>query len=75
MIARRSSWLLRGSLLLPISFAIGFSNFHIALFRPETPEESIRDIVRAAFAIMGLLCVWFVPFSLIRDHSRLRKSH
>jgi hypothetical protein len=75
MIGRRSSWLLRGSLLLPIGLAIGFYNFHIALFRPETPKERILDVVSAAFGIMGLLCVLFVPFSLIRDHSRLRKSH
>ena len=72
MMSRRSAWLLRGILLLPIGLAI-ISNFHIFLFRPETLREILADTVSFILGLIGLLCAIFAAIFLIRDFSKLRR--
>ena len=73
MTSRRSAWLLRGILLLPIGFAIAILNFHIFLFRPETLREILVHAVSFILGMIGLLCAIFAAISLIRDFSKLRR--
>ena len=75
MMIRRSAWLLRGILLLPIGLAIAISNFHIFLFRPETPRELLVDAVSLVLGLIGLRCTIFAPISVIRDFSKLRRYY
>jgi hypothetical protein len=75
MMSRRSAWLLRGILLLPIAFAIATSNFHIFLFRPETQREILADAVRFILVLIGLLYTIFAAISRIRDFSKLRSYY
>jgi len=73
MMSRRSAWLLRGILLLPIGLAIAIANFHIFLFRPEALREILVHAVSFILALIGLLCTIFAALSLIRDFSKLRR--
>jgi tellurite resistance protein TehA-like permease len=75
MMSRRSAWLLRGILLLPIALAIAISNFHIFLFRPETLREILVDAVSFILGMIGLLGTIFAAISVIRDFSRLRRYY
>jgi len=75
MMGRRSAWLLRGILLLPIGLALAISNFPIFLFRPETLREILVHAVSFILALIGLLCTIFAPISLIRDLSKLRRYY
>ena len=75
MMSRRSAWLLRGILLLPIGLAIAISNFHIFLFRPETLREILVDAFSFILVLIGLLYTIFAPISLIRDFSKLRRYY
>jgi hypothetical protein len=75
MMTRRSAWLLRGILLLPMALAITISNFHIFLFRPETLRETLVDAVSFILGLIALLCTIFAGISLIRDFSKLRRYY
>jgi hypothetical protein len=75
MMNRRSAWLLRGILLLPIGPAIAISNFHIFLFRPETPRTILVSAVSFILGRIGLRSRIFAAISLIRDFSKLRRYH
>ena len=75
MMSRRSAWLLRGILLLPIGLAIAIANFHIFLFRPETLRETLKVAVSFILALIGLLCTIFPAISLIRDFCKLRRYY
>jgi hypothetical protein len=72
---RRSAWLERGILLLPIGVAIAIANFHIFLFRPETLRKILVDAVSFILGRIRLLCAMFAPISLIRDFSKLRRYY
>jgi hypothetical protein len=75
MTNRRSAWLVRGILLLPIGLAIAISNFYIFLFRPETLRKILVDAVSFILGRTGLLGTIFAPISLIRDFSKLRRYY
>jgi tellurite resistance protein TehA-like permease len=75
MMNRRSAWLGRGILLLPIDLAIAISNFHIFLFRPETLRKILVDAVSFILGLIGLLCTIFAAISLIRDFPKLRRCY
>lgn len=75
MMNRRSAWLVRGILLLPIGVARAISNFHIFLFRPETLGKILVHAVSFILGLIGLLCTILAPISLIRDFSKLRRYY
>jgi hypothetical protein len=75
MMNRRSAWLVRAILLLPIGLAIAISNFHIFLFRPETLRTILVHAVSFILGLIGLLCTLFAASSRIRDFSKLRRYY
>jgi hypothetical protein len=75
MMNRRSAWLLRGILRLPIGPAIAIANFHIFLFRPETLRKILVHALSFVLGRIGLLSTIFAPISRIRDFSKLRRYY
>ena len=75
MMSRRSSWLMVGILLIWFAIAMGVPDLHIFRFHPETLGEELIDVFAAKCGVIGILCLLLVPFSPIRDFSKLGRSY